>query len=104
MSLSIALLPGDVISVPKAGMFYVEGVVANPGAYPLLDDTTVSEAVATAGGADRTLANASGTLLYRKRDDGKREAMTRRTSLTPLSTFSTSSLTLAAKRPRSASS
>jgi polysaccharide export outer membrane protein len=72
---NMVLLPGDVVSVPKAGMFYVEGVVANPGAYPLLDDTTVSEAVATAGGPDRTLANASGTLLYRKREDGKREAI-----------------------------
>jgi polysaccharide export outer membrane protein len=72
---NMILMPGDVVSVPKAGMFYVEGIVKNPGAYPLLDETTVSEAVATAGGADRTLANPSRTLLYRKREDGKREAI-----------------------------
>jgi polysaccharide export outer membrane protein len=72
---NLLLLPGDVVSVPKAGMFYVEGVVSKPGAYPLLEETTVSEAVATAGGADTTLANVAGTVLYRKREDGSREAI-----------------------------
>lgn len=72
---NLVLLPGDVVSVPKAGMFYVEGVVSKPGAYPLLEETTVSEAVATAGGADRTLANIDGTVLYRKKEDGSREAI-----------------------------
>jgi len=72
---NLVLLPGDVVSVPKAGMFYVEGVVSKPGAYPLLETTTVSEAVATAGGADTTLANVDGTVLYRKRTDGSREAI-----------------------------
>jgi polysaccharide export outer membrane protein len=72
---NLVLLPGDVVSVPKAGMFYVEGVVSKPGAYPLLATTTVSEAVATAGGADTTLADVKGTVLYRKRSDGSREAI-----------------------------
>lgn len=72
---NLVLLPGDVVSVPKAGMFYVEGVVSKPGAYPLLETTTVSEAVATAGGPDTTLANIDGTVLYRKRTDGSREAI-----------------------------
>jgi len=72
---NLVLLPGDVVSVPKAGMFYVEGIVSKPGAYPLLEKTTVSEAVATAGGADTTLANIGGTVLYRKREDGSREAI-----------------------------
>jgi protein involved in polysaccharide export with SLBB domain len=71
---NLVLMPGDVVSVPKAGMFYVEGIVSKPGAYPLLEKTTVSEAVATAGGADTTLANIGGTVLYRKKDDGSREA------------------------------
>ena len=56
-------------------MFYVEGVVTKPGAYPLLEKTTVSEAVATAGGADTTLAKVDATVLYRKREDGSREAI-----------------------------
>jgi len=72
---NLLLLPGDVVSVPKAGMFYVEGVVTKPGAYPLLETTTVSEAVATAGGADTRLANVGATTLYRKRNDGTREAI-----------------------------
>ena len=75
LTLNLALLPNDVLSVPKAGMFYVEGVVKNPGAYPLLDKTNVSQAVATAGGADRALANMGGTVLYRRLDSGERIAI-----------------------------
>lgn len=75
LSANLVLVPGDVISVPKAGMFYVEGIVAKPGAYPLLTETTVSEALATAGGPDIQLANVGGTVLYRKQDDGSREAI-----------------------------
>src|SRR6185503_13035030 len=66
---------GDVIAVPKAGTFYVEGTVKNPGAYPLLQETTVSQAVATAGGADVTLAKTSATVVYRKSADGERQAI-----------------------------
>jgi polysaccharide export outer membrane protein len=75
VKLNVDILPGDVIAVPKAGTFYVEGTVKNPGAYPLLQETTVSQAVATAGGADTTLAKTSGTVLYRKSPDGVREAI-----------------------------
>ncbi len=73
LSLNLALLPGDVISVPQAGVFYVEGMVTKPGAYPLQQPTTVSQALATAGGMDFTLANVSGTVLLRKMDNGERE-------------------------------
>lgn len=72
---NVILVPGDVVSVPKAGMFYVEGIVTKPGAYPLLEKTTVSEAVATAGGPNATLANVRGTVLYRKNKDGTRDAI-----------------------------
>jgi polysaccharide export outer membrane protein len=74
-TLNVDLLPGDVVAVPKAGTFYVEGIVKNPGAYPLLQETTVSQAVATAGGPDPTLAKSSGTVLYRKSPDGERQAI-----------------------------
>ncbi len=73
LQLNVALVPGDVINVPQAGTFYVEGMVNKPGAYPLQQPTTVSQAVATAGGADLTLANISGAVLLRKLDDGQRE-------------------------------
>ncbi|MBI5506577.1 MAG: SLBB domain-containing protein [Deltaproteobacteria bacterium] len=75
MRLNPSLLPGDVINVPKAGIFYVEGMVKKPGAYPLLTATTVTQALVTAGGIDPALARASGTTLYRKRANGQREAI-----------------------------
>ena len=72
MRLNPELLPGDVINVPRAGVFYVEGMVNKPGAYPLLQDTTVSQALATAGGIDVALAKGGDTTLYRKMADGQR--------------------------------
>ncbi len=72
IELNVSLLPGDVISVPRAGMFYVEGAVTKPGAYPLHQDTTASQALATAGGIDVALANTGGTTLFRKGEDGAR--------------------------------
>ncbi|MEE8362445.1 MAG: SLBB domain-containing protein [Dehalococcoidia bacterium] len=72
MRLNPELLPGDVINVPRAGVFYVEGMVNKPGAYPLLQDTTVSQALATAGGTDVALAREGGTTVYRKMPDGQR--------------------------------
>jgi polysaccharide export outer membrane protein len=73
--LNPVVLPGDVISVPRAGIFYVEGMVNNPGAFPLLQETTVSQAIATAGGPDISTARERATTLYRMRDDGTREAI-----------------------------
>jgi polysaccharide export outer membrane protein len=75
VGLNLAMLPGDVVTVPKAGTFYVEGVVRKPGAYPLLEHTTVSQAIATAGGADVTIAKMSGTTLFRKDLNGERVAI-----------------------------
>jgi polysaccharide export outer membrane protein len=75
LDLNLDLYPDDVVTVPKAGMFYVEGIVKKPGAYPLLQETTVSQAVATAGGADVQLARVSGTVLYRRAAEGERVAM-----------------------------
>lgn len=73
--LNPTLVPGDVITVPRAGIFYVEGMVNKPGAYPLLAETTVSQAIVTAGGLRTELARASGTTIYRKSPSGEREAI-----------------------------
>lgn len=70
LRLNPSLLPGDVINVPKAGTFYVEGMVKQPGAYALLSDTSVSQALATAGGIEETMARSSGTVIYRKDEFG----------------------------------
>ena len=72
LTMNVDVLPGDVITVPKAGTFYVEGIVNKPGAYPLLQETTVSQAIATAGGPDLAYAKTSGTKLYRKTAEGER--------------------------------
>lgn len=73
--LNPSLIPGDVINVPKAGIFYVEGMVNKPGAYPLLTETTVTQALVVAGGVNFDLSRASGTTVYRKRPDGERDAI-----------------------------
>ncbi|RMD81974.1 MAG: hypothetical protein D6815_10365 [Candidatus Dadabacteria bacterium] len=75
MSLNIALLPGDVINVPRAGTFFVEGEVNKPGAYPLIEKTTVTQALATAGGPDFKLAKIGGITLFRKKENGERVAI-----------------------------
>jgi polysaccharide export outer membrane protein len=75
MTANVVVMPGDVVTVPKAGMFYVEGSVKTPGVYPLLQPTTVSQAVATAGGADVALANLSGAKVFRRLDSGERVAI-----------------------------
>lgn len=72
MDANLEMIPGDVVTVAKAGMFYVEGSVKEPGAYPLLQETTVSQAVATAGGADVALANLRGARVFRRLDGGER--------------------------------
>ena len=42
--------PGDVIDVPQAGTFFVDGSVGKPGAYPLTRSRTLTQALAMAGG------------------------------------------------------
>ena len=43
--------PGDIISVPEAEQIFVVGNVFKPATIPLREPTTVSEAIAMAGGA-----------------------------------------------------
>jgi polysaccharide export outer membrane protein len=40
----------DVIYVPLAGSYFVDGMVRNPGAYHLTEPVTLSRAIAMAGG------------------------------------------------------
>jgi len=75
MSLNVPLLAGDVVNVPKAGIFYVEGSVKNPGSYPIRGALTVTQAIATAGGSDPRLAKESATTLFRRGRNGEREAI-----------------------------
>jgi polysaccharide export outer membrane protein len=48
--LNIAINGGDVLFVPEAGVFFVDGAVRRPGAYPIKHRTIVQEALMEAGG------------------------------------------------------
>jgi polysaccharide export outer membrane protein len=47
---TISLRDGDVINIPQAQRFYVDGFVRNPGYYLLEPSMTVQQAIALAGG------------------------------------------------------
>jgi polysaccharide export outer membrane protein len=59
---------GDVINVPQAGMFFVDGAVRTPGSFALSRPYTLTQALSVAGGVNRELANYSGTTVYRRRN------------------------------------
>jgi len=59
--------PGDVVNVPQAGMFFVDGAVGKPGSYPLGRRYTLSQALATAGGVNPELADYSSVSIFRRR-------------------------------------
>jgi polysaccharide biosynthesis/export protein len=58
---------GDVINVPQAGMYFVDGAVRKPGSYPIGRNYTLTQALATAGGTDPELADYSSVTIYRRR-------------------------------------
>lgn len=62
----------DVIDVPEARRFFVDGAVKKPGPYFLNHSYTLTEALATAGGLD-TLAAPSGVTILRRRHSGEVE-------------------------------
>lgn len=68
--LNIPVYSGDVIQVPKKGIFFVDGAVRNPGEFPLDRKTTVTEAISIAKGFSFE-ASRSDIKIYR--DTGKRE-------------------------------
>jgi len=63
---NIPVQSGDVINVPQAGSFFVDGAVGSPGSYRLGRRTTITQALATAGGVDEELANYSGVTIFRR--------------------------------------
>lgn len=57
---------GDVINVPLAGTFFVDGAVRRAGPYPLGRRYSLTQALATAGGVDPEL-NASDVTIFRRK-------------------------------------
>lgn len=64
---------GDVINVPQAGMFFVDGAIRRPGSYPLGRSYTLTQALATAGGVIEELAKMSAIAIMRRRDGSEAE-------------------------------
>jgi polysaccharide export outer membrane protein len=73
----VQIFPGDSILIPRAGVVYVAGNVARPGAY-VLDGRrtlTVEAAMALSGGGGKASAMKR-VQLVRTLDDGRKEAIT----------------------------
>jgi polysaccharide export outer membrane protein len=58
--------PGDIISIPEADQIFVTGSVIKPGAYPMLNKITLTQAVGLAGGPNMEAARGRVRLI---RDD-----------------------------------
>jgi polysaccharide biosynthesis/export protein len=67
--------PGDVINVPEAGMFFVDGAIGRPGSYPLTQPYTLTQALAVAGGVKRDLSDESNVGIFRRRDSLEADRM-----------------------------
>ena len=70
--LNIQINSGDVLFVPEAGSFFVDGAVRRPGAYHIKHTTTLQEAFLEAGGL-APYANRERATLIRITEAGNRE-------------------------------
>ncbi len=64
--------PGDLINIPPAGVFYVNGEVRRPGAFTLRDNTTLRQAISLAQGMNFEAAKDKG-VIFREAKDGATE-------------------------------
>lgn len=72
--LNIEINGGDVIFIPEAGVFFVDGSVRRPGAYPIKHHTVVQEALVEAGGFE-TWAKKDAIKLIRVSENGERKVI-----------------------------
>ncbi len=70
-AVNMVVQAGDVVNVPQSGMFFVDGAVGKPGSYPLGRNYTLSQALATAGGAIMDLADYSAVTINRRAAGGQ---------------------------------
>ncbi|MBR9986596.1 MAG: polysaccharide biosynthesis/export family protein, partial [Desulfosarcina sp.] len=69
---NIEINGGDVLFIPEAGVFFVDGAVKRPGAYAIKHRTVVQEALVEAGGIEPWAVKDKIKLL-RLADNGERE-------------------------------
>jgi polysaccharide export outer membrane protein len=72
--LNVALQPGDVVHVPRAGSVYVGGSVERPGSLLLKRRTTVEQAIVAAGGV-KDVAELEDVRIYRELPGGERQVL-----------------------------
>lgn len=63
LGLNVPIQMGDVVYVPEAGVFYVDGAVNKPGSYKLTENMTISKAVTTAGGFSNVASDSDVRLI-----------------------------------------
>ena len=69
---NIKINGGDVIFIPEAGVFFVDGAVRRPGAYHIRHQTVVQEGIVEAGGFN-SFAKKDKVKLVRIADNGERQ-------------------------------
>ena len=72
--LNIHINSADVLFVPEAGTFFVDGAVRKPGAYHIQQSTTMQEAFLEAGGL-APYANKDRATLIRYTENGERQML-----------------------------
>ena len=72
--LNIEINGGDVIFVPEAGSYFVDGAIRSPGPYLIKHKMVIREALLAAGGL-ASYATEDGVTLIRFKEDGKRETI-----------------------------
>lgn len=70
--LNIEINGGDVIFVPKAGNFFVDGAVRRPGSYPIRNKMILREALTAAGGIAPYALKDSFVLIRYFKDTGRK--------------------------------
>ena len=70
--LNIEINGGDVVFIPEAGVFFVDGAIRKPGNYTIRQRMTLQEALMAAGGM-APYADPSQVVLIRLSEEGTRE-------------------------------
>lgn len=73
-ALNIPVFAGDIINVPKGGVFFVDGSVRTPGAYTMKGKTSLTQAISMAQGVNSE-ADLSDVRIFRANDSGEREVI-----------------------------
>lgn len=73
-TINMPVHPGDMINIPEAGMFFVDGAVKKPGSYALGRRYTLTQALATAGGVDLEVYS-SEIAIFRRQGPGEMQTI-----------------------------